>query len=637
VGLSQADLLRNYVFMLLPTRAEHVYTTYWLPMQELLRDHLELLIYLDLVLRGDERAKQTELYRAQQRRLEPLRKDERALEDEVAELARRARHLKRIVEPTTEPNAGIQAGLQRLNTWGAQTTYPLVMHLLDLKERGQATSDEVVQALIYIESFLVRRTICAVRTGNLNRIFNTVVQQLPGDLPIDDAVRYALSGERKFWPADTELREAVRNRPFYWSGRQHQRVLVLQRLEESYPSRERVDFAAAKLSVEHVLPQTPTTEWLELLAEDAGEESSAEELHSQLVHTLGNLTLTAYNVELSNHPFERKQDLFKKSGLELNRAIAEAPRWGRTEILQRADELAARAATIWPGPVAGAREPSTGRDWSRLHRALAALPAGSWTTYGDLAALIGSHPVPVGTHLAPGPVMNAHRALSRSGKVSPLFRWPDPHDKRDPHEVLRNEGVRFDDTLVADPTQRMTAQDLADLLGLTEEEQERITAPRADNASVNRPELRESFFRQLREQQSPETVIGVERLLEFWLDLGGRLNFGTARETSCFLLLSGGERLAGRDYWPFALYPSGTSEVVFLYLRRRPPFDDEVLRERFRRMLNEAPGIDLPEAKLGLRPPFPLSALADKTPRERVFDALEWFALTARDPQPAAG
>jgi hypothetical protein len=102
-----------------------------------------------------------------------------------------------------------------------------------------------------------------------------------------------------------------------------------------------------------VLPQTPTSEWLALLGEEAGEESSAAELHSQLVHTLGNLTLTAYNVELSNHPFERKQDLFKKSGLELNRTIAEVPRWGRTEILQRADELATRAATIWPGPVAG--------------------------------------------------------------------------------------------------------------------------------------------------------------------------------------------------------------------------------------------------------------------------------------------
>jgi hypothetical protein len=183
----------------------------------------------------------------------------------------------------------------------------------------------------------------------------------------------------------------------------------------------------------------------------------------------------------------------------------------------------------------------------------------------------------------------------------------------------------------------MTAQDLADLLGLTEEEQERITVARADDASVNRPELRESFFRQLREQQSPETVVGVERLLDFWLDLGGRLNFGIARETSCFLLLSGGEHLAGRDYWPFALYPSGTSEVVFLYLRRRQPFDEEVLRDRFRRMLNEASGIDLPEAKLALRPAFPLWVLADQAARERVFDALEWFALTARDPQPAAG
>jgi alkylated DNA nucleotide flippase Atl1 len=386
-----------------------------------------------------------------------------------------------------------------------------------------------------------------------------------------------------------------------------------------------------------VLPQTPTSEWLALLGEEAGEESSAAELHSQLVHTLGNLTLTAYNVELSNHPFERKQDLFKKSGLELNRTIAEVPRWGRTEILQRADELATRAATIWPGPVAGAREPTTGRDWSRLHQVLAALPAGSWTTYGDLAALIGSHPVPIGSHLATVTVVNGHRALSWSGKVSPLFRWPNPHDTRDPHEVLRNEGVLFDETLAADPTQRMTAQDLADLLGLTEEEQERITVARADEASVNRPELRESFFRQLREQQSPETVVGVERLLDFWLDLGGRLNFGIARETSCFLLLSGGEHLAGRDYWPFALYPSGTSEVVFLYLRRRQPFDEEVLRDRFRRMLNEASGIDLPEAKLALRPAFPLWVLADQAARERVFDALEWFALTARDPQPAAG
>ena len=32
VGLSQSDLLRNYVFMLLPGRGERVYEQLWLPM-----------------------------------------------------------------------------------------------------------------------------------------------------------------------------------------------------------------------------------------------------------------------------------------------------------------------------------------------------------------------------------------------------------------------------------------------------------------------------------------------------------------------------------------------------------------------------------------------------------------------------
>lgn len=48
--LSQADLLRNHLFMLLPTRAEQVYEDVWLPMQRALKADLELLIWLDMVL-----------------------------------------------------------------------------------------------------------------------------------------------------------------------------------------------------------------------------------------------------------------------------------------------------------------------------------------------------------------------------------------------------------------------------------------------------------------------------------------------------------------------------------------------------------------------------------------------------------
>lgn len=65
--LSQADLLRNYLFMCLPTRGEQVYEDYWLPLQRSLSDdQLEQLMWLQLVLDGDERVRRQDMYAAQQ-------------------------------------------------------------------------------------------------------------------------------------------------------------------------------------------------------------------------------------------------------------------------------------------------------------------------------------------------------------------------------------------------------------------------------------------------------------------------------------------------------------------------------------------------------------------------------------------
>ena len=110
VGLSQSDLLRNYLFMCLPTRGESVYRNRWLPMQELLGPaNLELLVWLDLVVAGNSRAKQSEIYRDQKKRLEPLSADEAALEAEIESLSRRAG------TPDADPGArtGARSGTAR--------------------------------------------------------------------------------------------------------------------------------------------------------------------------------------------------------------------------------------------------------------------------------------------------------------------------------------------------------------------------------------------------------------------------------------------------------------------------------------------------------------------------------------------
>src|SRR5260370_39217250 len=116
-------------------------------------------------------------------------------------------------------------------------------------------------------------------TNNLNRVFNAEPAELGDQAPVAAAVRGYLSGRRRYWPSDAEVRRSIRTRPFYWTGRWPQRTFVLRRLEESYGSPEPVDFSAAKLTIEHVLPQTPTEEWLKLLAEEVTEEAGPEALH----------------------------------------------------------------------------------------------------------------------------------------------------------------------------------------------------------------------------------------------------------------------------------------------------------------------------------------------------------------------
>ncbi|MGH9292432.1 MAG: hypothetical protein ACRDZ6_06595 [Acidimicrobiales bacterium] len=124
-----------------------------------------------------------------------------------------------IVDPATEEHPQTRAALRRLARWGAATTYPLLLHLFDLRARGAATAEEVAEPIGYVESFLVRRMVVAVPTNNLNRIFASLIPRLPAGRTTAAAVRQALSETRKHWPSDQRLRTAIPSRPFYFGGR----------------------------------------------------------------------------------------------------------------------------------------------------------------------------------------------------------------------------------------------------------------------------------------------------------------------------------------------------------------------------------------------------------------------------------
>ena len=456
--LSQADLLRNYLFMRLPTRAEEVYRYHWKPLQDALTtEELEVLFWFDLV-RDRPTVKQADTYTLQQRRLDAV-SGEDAIVAEVERLAALGKLLRVVPHPEEEADEAVRFRLLRLHRWDSSTVLPVMLHFLDLRARGNADSATVARAMLAIESYLVRRLVIGRSSSNVNRTLLGVVAEADAGLPLDDAVFEYLSSGRKHFATDAEIREAVALSPFYIKGRANHRALVMKWLEETFRSKEAIDLS--QTTIEHIMPQTLSEEWEADLEPLTEADETVQDVHTRLLHTLGNLTLTGYNSPLGNRRFAEKKAEFARSGIRLNHFPAQSDVWGPEQIAARAEGIAERIINEWPGPVAASQD-DTSSLWRALDQVAASIPAGHWTTYGDIASAVGTHPVPLAQRLASHPVPNAYRILTADGSVSPGFAWIDPRDDRDVHDLLASEGIEFDDKGRAEPAQRLFVDDLVE-------------------------------------------------------------------------------------------------------------------------------------------------------------------------------
>jgi predicted transport protein len=120
----------------------------------------------------------------------------------------------------------------------------------------------------------------------------------------------------------------------------------LRRLE-NHDRKERV--LVDEYTIEHILPQNEnlSVEWKSELGPDW------QRIQKQYLHTLGNLTLTGYNPELSDHPFSEKRATkggFAQSPIRINIGLAQLETWNEESIKKRAQTLASQMTKIWPAP-----------------------------------------------------------------------------------------------------------------------------------------------------------------------------------------------------------------------------------------------------------------------------------------------
>jgi hypothetical protein len=256
--LTQADLIRNYVFMRLSSNAEDFHEYTWKPLEERFSaDELTQLFWLDLV-RDRPTITQRQTYVEQQKKLHKVTNAglKRAIEDIVQAGAL----WDRILRPEREPSKLVRNRLERLKEWKTTTVWPVLMFLLEEREHGHVKSAEVARAMQYLESYFVRRVVIGRATDNMNRVLlNAPQSMMESDEPVDVALRRYLSGGGKHWATDDELRREVGTKAFYNHGKAFQKTLILTWLELELAGGEYV--LADDFTVEHVMPQTPTAAW----------------------------------------------------------------------------------------------------------------------------------------------------------------------------------------------------------------------------------------------------------------------------------------------------------------------------------------------------------------------------------------
>lgn len=347
--LEESDLIRNFLFMQVPLdQQEAFHLSCWQAYEKLFKggesepSRQATMFYRSYLMRNGEygRANCTfiDFKKANTaRRITP--------EEQVTELTRFAEIDRQIRQADVEDSESLSVALSDLARLDATTVQPLLLNLFNRYQHGMLTESELHGCLIDLASFVIRRSMCGESTRAYGRWFVEAIACIDQS-PRLDLQQYLL---RRGWPDDAVLESELVAFPIY-HRESRKAKLMLEKLEEQYKHKEKTDFAG--LELEHVMPQTISgnahgRSWKEMLGADW------KTVHELLLHTLGNLTLTGYNKELSNSGFNIKRAELAKSKLALNKAVAEQETWTGTVIEVRTRDLANKLATIWPRPVGG--------------------------------------------------------------------------------------------------------------------------------------------------------------------------------------------------------------------------------------------------------------------------------------------
>lgn len=353
LDLSEGDKIRNYILMGLPSKdQENYYNKYWNKIEIYTKYDVTTFVRDYLSVKQQVIPTQKKIYPNFKYFVEFQRLETKPLLEDMLAYAKRYQIL---LNGNSESRV-LDACIDRLNRLETTVTRPYFLEVLRLYDEKKITLDQVTEIFLSIENYLFRRTMCELPTNSLNKIFlllhKEIIQYDGTEDNYVEKLKYALLAkkERARFPRDKEFKAALAIRPVYKMNSKN-KIYILERFENAGTLEDKDvyrHFEDGTYSIEHIMPQQLTPIWQKELGENYAQ------IHEKWLHTLANLTLTAYNSSYSNRSFMDKKTIshgFAQSGIRMNGWIAQKNQWTQNELEERSEYLGNEALNIWPTPM----------------------------------------------------------------------------------------------------------------------------------------------------------------------------------------------------------------------------------------------------------------------------------------------
>ena len=335
VPLNLADKIRNYVLMRTKNQ-DYLYQKYWLELEKFLPEEKLNTFFNDyLLFKIEGNVSDSNSYQNFKDLCINNFNDNK--EDILKDLTHYAKIYSSFIYGDSLYSEDINNYLKLLRIINQTTVYLFLLNVFNDYLSNIISKEDLELTLKFIFNYIVRRTICGIRSGSLRGLFRKIYYRIFNNennkKHYYDAIICFFKGlnTQDKIPTDDEFFNSLKYTNLYNKGPLCK--ILLTNIENS--NKEKV--AEESLTIEHILPQNRllSTEWQKMLG------SNWLEIQNKYLNTLGNLTLTSYNSEMGDKPFNYKKNIVVSSAktVILSQEIIDSDMWNEKIIESRANRL----------------------------------------------------------------------------------------------------------------------------------------------------------------------------------------------------------------------------------------------------------------------------------------------------------